>query len=55
MKSLIKLLSMFLFILSIVGCGLKGPLYHPTEASNNQTDQSTMKSLNQEQIINKVA
>lgn len=46
---------MFLLILSIVGCGLKGPLYHPTEASNNQTDQSTMKGLSQEQIINKVA
>ncbi|WP_081299649.1 LPS translocon maturation chaperone LptM [Gilliamella sp. wkB112] len=31
MKSSIKLLSVFLVILTLAGCGLKGPLYHPAE------------------------
>ncbi|WP_141674405.1 LPS translocon maturation chaperone LptM [Gilliamella sp. wkB108] len=34
MKSSIKLLSVFLVIMTLVGCGLKGPLYYPTQEAN---------------------
>ena len=35
MKRVVSLLGMALALASLVGCGLKGPLYFPTE----QTDQ----------------
>lgn len=31
MRSTIKLFSLCLLVLTLVGCGLKGPLYHPTD------------------------
>ncbi|MCX8641121.1 MULTISPECIES: LPS translocon maturation chaperone LptM [unclassified Gilliamella] len=34
MKSSIKLLSLVLVILTLLGCGLKGPLYMPAQKSN---------------------
>ncbi|KFA59365.1 MULTISPECIES: LPS translocon maturation chaperone LptM [unclassified Gilliamella] len=46
MKPSIKLLSMLLFILSLVGCGLKGPLYFPTNGA---------MALTQLQLFDKIA
>ncbi|MCX8649161.1 lipoprotein [Gilliamella sp. B2776] len=44
MKSSIKLLSILLVTLTLLGCGLKGPLYIPAETSTISMDSY---SLNQ--------
>lgn len=41
MKSIIKLLSVCFVILALVGCGLKGPLYHPDEKAAMQRAKLT--------------
>jgi predicted small lipoprotein YifL len=41
MRSTIKLLSICFVTLALVGCGLKGPLYHPDEKAAMQRAKLT--------------
>ncbi|MBI0027326.1 lipoprotein [Gilliamella sp. B14448G11] len=42
MKSSIKLLSILLITLTLLGCGLKGPLYMPAENSTASMDSDSI-------------
>ncbi|WP_141672029.1 MULTISPECIES: LPS translocon maturation chaperone LptM [unclassified Gilliamella] len=55
MKLTIKLLSIFWITLVLMGCGLKGPLYHPVEtASIVQFKTATTASIQSDSLIRKI-
>ena len=50
MKSALKLFSLFLVIFTLLGCGLRGPLYYPADQSNaiiesNDTNKNDTNKL----------
>ena len=45
MKSMIKLFSILLAILTLVGCGLKGPLYYPNEQSRTFVQSNDVSNI----------
>ncbi|MCO6550944.1 MAG: lipoprotein [Gilliamella sp.] len=51
MKSTIKLLSICFVTLVLVGCGLKGPLYHPVEKTAMQQAKLTTASIQSDLFI----
>ncbi|MWN06444.1 lipoprotein [Gilliamella sp. Pas-s95] len=55
MKLTIKSLSIFFVTLALVGCGLKGPLYHPVEKAQTQQTKLTKTASIQSDILIKTA
>ena len=45
MKSMIKLFSILLAIWTLVGCGLKGPLYYPNEQSSTFVQSNDVSNI----------
>ncbi|WP_081297029.1 MULTISPECIES: LPS translocon maturation chaperone LptM [unclassified Gilliamella] len=55
MKSIIKLLFVLFVTLTLMGCGLKGPLYRPVEKTVTQQAQSTTMTSIQTDAFIKIA